>query len=333
MEISFYTHAGNLQTKNGYGVAAWGVVTTLQKLGHTVPFNKQDSEIQLNFCQPSYFADMLLDRKAQHKIGYTAWESTQVPEDWPEIFAECDEVWATSEWVKRWYLEQGINCTKVYPHGIDPIWTPKKREIEGPMKFLHHGEPAPRKGGQIAYDAFIAAFGKNNMEVQLVIKGSGHSTIRRRKNGTLVNLPRNVTLMNKVLEDERLVQAYHAAHVMVYPSYGEGFGFIPLQAMATGMPTICTGEWADYENYLGNLSLDSSYKPSHWKSMHPGDMCEPDFDDLVAKYRYAFENYDTLAAQFHKQSFGIHKEYDWAKLTEKTFENLVPKTFPPAVIQ
>ncbi len=51
---------------------------------------------------------------------------------------------------------------------------------------------------------------------------------------------------------------YHQHDVMIYPTYGEGFGFIPFQALATGMPVISTHEWADYKKYLGPLKLNST---------------------------------------------------------------------------
>jgi len=69
---------------------------------------------------------------------------------------------------------------------------------------------------------------------------------------------------------ENLVNLYHTHHCLVYPTWGEGFGFIPLQGLASGMPTITTYPWANYEKYIGPLKLKSTYKldfaKSYWRS-------------------------------------------------------------------
>jgi len=326
MEISFYTHALNLQRRNGYGVAGFNVVTSLQRLGHKVPFNSPKSPVQLNMCQPSFFADFI-DRPDQYSIGYAPWESTLLPEDWADILNDCQEAWTTSEWCKEIFEENGVKSVKVYKHGVDPVFVPKKRQREPfkPFTFLHHGEPAVRKGGQLAYDAFKAAFGYNNKDVQLIIKANETNTVRQRRNTMLVDLPGNVKVVRNLIDDDVLVELYHDSHAMVYPSAGEGLGLIPLQALATGMPVICTAKWADYASYLGDLAVDSKYQLSPWPKEHPGYVCQPDKDDLVDKMRYTYNNYDSLATRFHKQAFNVHKEYDWDSLTRAAFDPIVNK--------
>ena len=43
----------------------------------------------------------------------------------------------------------------------------------------------------------------------------------------------------------------------MYPTWGEGFGFIPLQGLASGMPVISTYDWSHYVDYMGPLKLKS----------------------------------------------------------------------------
>jgi len=317
MKISYYTHPGNFTRTNGYGIAGFKIVTSLQKLGYTVPYDDPSAQVQLNFCQPNWFVDAL--RPNQYQIGYTPWESTKVPEEWPDILNQCDEVWATSDWVANIYKENNIKKPiYIYHHGIEEIWRPKQRLNSNVIKFLHHGEPAPRKGGQIAYDAFKAAFG-DNKDVLLTIKGNGYSTVRQKMGGAPTG---NVKIISGFYEDQDLVNLYHKHDVMVYPSYGEGFGFIALQALATGMPTICTKEWAPYKEYLHELTLEGKYIDSAWEFIHPGEVIKPDFDDLVDKYRYIYNNIDYLKKKFFAQSFNIHKTFDWVRLTKTAFEQL-----------
>jgi len=178
-------------------------------------------------------------------------------------------VWATSQWVADVYKSEGVTVPIfVYEHGIDTDWTPRRRYTDnGVVRFLHVGEPAPRKGGQMAMEAFRDVFG-DRKDVRLTIKAWRHSTIRvydRQK--SIIGLPQDVypnmkTIYNN-LEGPEMVHLFHQHDVLVYPSMGEGFGFIPLQALATGMPTICTEVWAPYRRFLSpELALGSKLVPS-----------------------------------------------------------------------
>ena len=322
MDISFSTIPGNLNTTIGYGVAGFNMVRSLQKLGHKVPFADKNCKIEIFFSQPDYWE---WSNQLGYHIGYTPWESTNLPPGWLEQMNLADEVWTTSDLIQRWYTAAGVKNVKVYPHGIDPQWQPKKRNVYTKMKFLHMGEPAPRKGGQMALDAFRAAFGDQD-DVELTIKAHRINSVRRMANGRIAGSPdeySNVKLITKELPEDLLVGFVQQHHVMVYPSWGEGFGLIPFQAIATGMPTICTAKWAQYKDYLGPLGLSSRLVQSPWPGVHPGKMLEPSFDELVELYRYAYENFAALSDRFYAQAPLLHEEYNWEKLTKQAFSHLI----------
>ncbi|AZU97100.1 glycosyltransferase [Streptomyces phage Emma1919] len=329
MRVSFYTVRSNLKTDNGYGYAGHNIRNSLEKLGHTVNFHDEQADVQLDFCQPPLYAHF----PRQYKIGYTPWESTSLPEGWLEGFSSVDEVWTTSQKCKEWYVDAGVSKPiHVFEHGIEGIWSPKKRNVHNKLKFLHIGEPAPRKGGQMALEAFRLAFG-NQDDVHLTIKSNGESSVRvyassfhRGGPRSILGLPhqvyQNVTVMTESLSLEELVGLYHSHHALVYPSWGEGFGLIPLQGLATGMPTVCTGAWAPYQRFLGDLSLDSRLADSKWSGIHPGKMYEPSLDHLVELYRNIYENYSELSNTFYNNSERVHSEYNWDTLTKNAFEHL-----------
>lgn len=322
IDISFSTIPGNLNTTIGYGVAGFNMVRSLQKLGHRVPFQDKTCKIELFFSQPDYWE---WSNQFSYHIGYTPWESTQLMPGWLEEMNLAHEVWTTSEIVKRWYTAAGVKNVKVYPHGIDPEWTPRKRVVSDKMKFLHMGEPAPRKGGQMAVDAFRAAFG-NNTDVELTVKAHRFNNTRIYQGQSIIGTIddyKNVRLITQEMPQEQLISLVKQHHVMVYPSWGEGFGLIPFQAIATGMPTICTAKWAQYSDYLGPLGIDSMLTDSPWPGVHPGKMLKPSFDDLVDKYRYAYNNFTDLSSQFYAQAPKLHAEYNWEKLTEEAFAHLI----------
>lgn len=321
MDISFYCAEGDRHLNGGYGVASYGITTSLQKLGHSVYLNSRKPPIQFFFSFPSFYSDFIVPE--QHKIHLLVWESTEFPEGWQEILEEVDEIWTASDWCKQMVEANGFKVSNVYPHGITREWKPVKRKPQDKLRFLHDGEPAVRKGGQLAFDAFKAAFGDKD-DVELTIKAKRSSFIRKYDTyGSIIGVPDgNVKITTSILDIEQMPGLYHGHHVMVCPSFGEGFGLPALQGLATGMPTIATSEWAHYRNYLGDLGVSSQYVDSPWPMVHPGKMIKPDFDDLVDKYRFAYDNYDTLSSKYFNQAFEIHEEYDWLKLTENSFRNV-----------
>jgi glycosyltransferase involved in cell wall biosynthesis len=327
MNISFSTVIANLKSKNGYGYAGENIVKSLNNLGHFVPFQDPKSKVQFNFSQPAHFKL----HKNQYQISYTPWESTVIPEDWKEYMDACDEIWTTSDWCANVFEDNGYKVDKVYPHGIDPIWKPYKRQDDGIIKFLHVGEPAPRKAGQMVVESFISLFG-NNPEYSLTIKADQINTTRVYNNfidkniiGAPEKLYSNINLITEVLTNEELVQLYNSHDVLIYPSYGEGFGFIPFQALATGMPTICTNGWAHYEKYLGPLKLKSKIIDSPWPFPHKGKVFEPNRQHLLELMRDVSINFKAYSNYYFAQSTKIHKDYNWDQLTENAFKDIFKK--------
>jgi hypothetical protein len=331
MNISYFTIRAGLNPAVGFGYAGQHIVKSLNVLGHKVTYSNPAADIQINFTQPHQFKM----HKNQYQIGYTPWESTGMRNDWVERFNLCDEVWATSDWVANVFKECGV--TKpiyVYPHGIEDAWVPKKRILkEGkPFKFLHLGEPAPRKDGQLVVDTFIKLFG-NNSDYQLTIKAHNTHTLRIYDNQNNLVSPDKVYKNIKIITDEytidQLVNLHHEHHCLVYPSWGEGFGFIPLQALATGMPVISTYDWAHYKKYLGPLKLKSKLTgetlPKAVGDAHVGQMYKPDRLHLEDQMADVVLNHKAYFGYYFAQSTKIHKEYNWIELTKNAFSHLEKK--------
>ena len=324
MQISFFTPTINLRNSNGYGYAGLNIVNSLKSLGHDVPYSYPKAPVQLNFAQPEHFKM----HRDQYQIGYTPWESTKIPDRWRIMLEACDEVWTTSEWCANVFEDNGFKNTKIYPHGIEDIWAPQKRQDDGVIKFLHIGEPAPRKAGQMVVDVFTELF-VNDPRYSLTIKAYHSNTTRIYDNyldKNILGLPHklfnNINLITDELSNEELVRLYHNHDVLVYPSYGEGFGFIPLQALATGMPTICTYEWADYKRFLGPLALRSEYIDSPWSFPHEGKVLEPNRKHLVELMIDVSQNFNAYSGYYYAQANKIHKEYNWLQLTNNSFEHI-----------
>lgn len=323
MHISFFTSESGYNATVGYGQAGKGIISSLQSLGHFVTLTNPKADIHLNFVQPIHYKYI---RSDIHTIGYTPWESTELPMYWLENFNQCDEVWATSPLVSEWYVDAGVKKpVRVYEHGLHDIWkVPRVREVKNKFRFLHIGEPAERKGGSLTVKAFIELFG-DNPDVELTIKAHEAHTIRHKDIfGNFIDISQrypNIKIVNREMEDEELLQLMSMHHCLVYPSWGEGFGFIPLQAMATAMPVICTESWAPYKDFI-TLKLDSTLGDSPWPIMHPGKMFEPKIDHLKELMLEAINSYSKYSAIALKNTTKIYEKYNWIDLTKKSFSHL-----------
>lgn len=328
MHISYSTNLGNLNTNTGYGAAGFGVVTSLQALGHRVTFKDPTAPVEIAFCMPDF--SEWSSPNAYH-IQYTPWESTKLKPGWLEAFNEnCDEVWTTSPLVKEWYEAEGVvKPLYVYEHGIDPDYTQRRRRRGDKLRFLHIGEPAVRKGGQMAFDSFRNVFGDRD-DVSLTIKAWNNSNIRIYKKGNHIignpDLLGNVNVIKEDFNRAAMVFLMHSHDVLVYPSWGEGFGFIPLEALATGMPVISPSAWAPYSRYLlPELALESTLVDSPWPNEHPGQMFQPTVEGLENAMVDAESDFNRLAGLAYRNSFAVHKDYDWQNVTKVAWERIEKK--------
>lgn len=311
MKISHGSRLASYNKKNGYGYVTDRMIHSLESLGYEVNPNDPAAEVQLWYDQPHHI-DWNFE---QYRVAYHPWESTVLHKAWRDKLNQANEVWTPSGLVAHWYRCGGINVPiHVYPHGVDEEWSCRERKVDGTMRFLHVGGEAKRKGGDLVLAAFRAAFSERS-DVSL--------TMKMMNPGVKITRIGKVTFINEPLSLQDLIGLYHSHHVFVYPSWGEGFGLNPLQAMATGMPTIFTGAWAPYKNYAPmSWKIKSELVPSPWPQVHPGKMFKPDLDDLVDKMRHIADNYEHQSHVARALAPEIHKDYDWLSLTREAFKSL-----------
>jgi len=325
MKVSFTGAPEYMDRKVGYGEASYHIFEELGKQGIECLVKSKEANIGISFVQPSSY----LFGENQYKIGYTPWESTELMQGWASVMNTVpDEIWATSEWVADIYSKHTNKPIFVYEHGIEENWIPKKRELnpDRPFRFLHVGEPASRKDAQMVVDAFVSLFG-NNPKYELVLKCSNINTTRifNPKTGEVSGSPdaaySNIKIIESFLSVEQMNGLYSLCDVFVYPSWGEGFGFNPLQGMAQGMPAICTAGWASYKDFI-TMPLDSEWAPSPWPSTHPGMMLKPEYSQLKEYMKTCVENYEKLCNIAYKNSLLIHERYNWEAVTKPAVQRL-----------
>jgi len=325
LKVSF-TGAPEYMDRNvGYGEASFHIFNEFEKQGIECLIGSPKADIGISFVQPDKFRF----GRNQYKIGYTPWESTGILPTWNSNLNNLiDEMWTTSPWCAEIFSKYTNKPIFVYEHGIEDNWIPIKRKINSsrPFRFLHVGEPAFRKDAQMVVDAFITLYG-DNPNYELIMKSSRMNTtiVRDAKTGHSLGSPgafyKNIKTIDSFLSVEQMNGLYDLCDVFVYPSWGEGFGFNPLQAMAKGIPTICTAGWATYERYI-TAPLDSTMSLSPWQEIHPGMMLKPNYAQLKDYIKDIVENYQDYSSLAYKNAFLIHKDYNWEKVTKPAVKRL-----------
>jgi glycosyltransferase involved in cell wall biosynthesis len=294
--------------------------------------NDPDTKIQLFMgSNPGQF------HPNQYKIQMTQWESTLAPASWKKFAENYNEFWTANQFGANAIIRSGVPANKVfvYEHGIDgSIWTPKLRGQNDKVRFLHVDSDNPRKRSDLALWAFKKAFGDNpNYELTLKYslkknkyydtfdnsKVDWNDPVIMEKHGRWDN---NVRYIEEITSTEDLVKIYHYHDVLVYPSEGEGFGFIPLQALATGMPVISTGVWASYEKYFNGNTIDSNLGPSTFMNHYPGKCVIPIPRSTVELMKKVANNIDEQCKLFYNRAPEVIEEYSWENKTKPVIEAL-----------
>jgi glycosyltransferase involved in cell wall biosynthesis len=237
------------------------------------------------------------------------WEFGAIPQQWLAPLQQAvDELWVPSEYVRRMYVEAGIDAERVVtiPNGVDlEVFRPDGPERDLPeagegTRFLFVGGLIGRKGADILFEAWRRAFAGRD-DVTLVLKDFGAKDIYRNTGREPIRehiasgaLPR-IVLIDEDLSTDDVAALYRACDVLVHPYRGEGFAMPVLEAMACGLPAIVTagGPTDEFMPDAVGWRIDARRVPFPEERIDTLDthgrpwVLEPDSDHLVALLRHA----------------------------------------------
>jgi len=327
-KISWFTPgsvdiSGTNWYSQGYSTAAIATINALKEKDVAVFYNRNEIPYHVNFCQPYYY-----QYQNSYKVGYTPWESTKIPSGWINHMRQCDEIWATSSYVKEIYEKHQVHHNiHVIPHGISDEFQIIDREITDTFNFLHVGGDSKRKNAQMAVDAFLELY-EGNMDFKLYLKYTNFCFAEVYLNGRLVpaSMHPQIVAIPESYDIESLVKLYHSCHCMLYPTNGEGFGMIPFESICTGMPTIVTNETGckDFANY--SIPLDAEFSSADWNTQQYGEdtgmWASPDFDQLIELMDLVVSEYDEFKKHTIKSAKILHVEQSWSAIADKIVDRI-----------
>ncbi|MCK4891401.1 MAG: glycosyltransferase family 4 protein [Candidatus Pacebacteria bacterium] len=184
-----------------------------------------------------------------------------------------------------------------------------KKKYNLPKKYiLYLGTLEPRKNiiGLIkAFEILNTKYKILNTEYHLVIAGSKgwlYNDIFKIAKNSLV---KNNIIFTGFIENKDKYVLYSLADLFVYPSFYEGFGFPPLEAMAYGTPVI-TSNFSSLPEAVGGAAI----------------MINPYNLDELAKSMKMVLSDEHLQNNLIKKGFEQIKKFSWQRCAEETLEAL-----------
>jgi glycosyltransferase involved in cell wall biosynthesis len=121
--------------------------------------------------------------------------------------------------------------------GVDVgIYSPARPRLEGPLRMVHLGALAPRKGQEYAIEA-MALLREAGVQTTLTLVGSGPDEAMLRQKVADTGLDEKVTFAGAHADPRSFLID---ADLFVYPSRMEGAGFALLEAMASALPVVAS---------------------------------------------------------------------------------------------
>ena len=291
--------------------------------------------------------------KYRRYIGYTMFETADLPYGWAEACNLMDEIWVPSTFNYQSFSQGGVAKDKIriVPLGVDvnffqPDSTPPMQipGVKG-FNFLSIFQWTKRKGWDILLKAYLKAF-KQEEDVALVIRsyrGSGReveSLIREyiEELGRDVNKIPRISVISEPIPAQNMPSLYKACQAFVLPSRGEGWGLPYMEAMAMGLPVIGTAYSAqlDFMNArnsflienLGTERVDedqvmdnAQYLGTTWGI--------PSLDHTVELMRYVYENYEAAKRVGEKARQEVLDNWTVEHQVLRTAETLLGKKHQP----
>jgi glycosyltransferase involved in cell wall biosynthesis len=245
-----------------------------------------------------------------------------------------------SRWSRDGLVNSGADPGKIaiIPHGVDPdLFHPLsagEREAlrtalgwEGCFVILNVSAMTPNKGIPALLMAFREVATRHG-SVRLVLKGldtwfnsAGHLGILAEKipADELNSLRKKIAYIGDAKPFAEMARYYQAADVYVAPYMGEGFNLPVLEAIACGLPVICTrgGATDDFTTSDYTLHINSQLVKSTRTGAEKQYSLKPDQSHLTELLYRAIDDREWMAQAQRRGPEYIRSGYTWKHVVDK----------------
>ena len=297
-----------------------------------------DYKIQVIHLTPENYP--IHHEEGKYNIGYAAWETSNLPLQWPSLCNTLDEIWVPSEWNKKVFQNSGVKKPiYVIPHCITVPNIKGLLPLDGdidPELFVFYsiGQWIERKNFIGLLRAYLTEF-KVNEKVGLIIKSYRLGTSPEEQNIIKQDV-KNVKLglnlkhypqlyfFGNLMTYEQIIQLHLRGDCFVLPHREEGFGVTIAEAMLLVKPVITSayGGNLDFTNNKNSYLIDCRETPvtNMIFDVYNGHMVwgDPDLMHLRKLMRRVFENQEEAKKKGKKARQDIVKNYN-----QKTISSII----------
>ena len=264
-------------------------------------------------------------------VWHTMFDMDVLPPGWVEVLNRSAAVWVPSTWCRDVFVGNGVQVPVfVGGYGVDhSIFYPKqttKVVTTRPFRVLVWSQAlVGRKNPLMALRAFMeCGFRADEAEIEIKVNANYGQGDVLGPDGSV--LP-NARVIAADWPASRVADWLRSGDVLVYLSGGEGFGLMPLEAMACGLPVIC----AYNTGMMDYLTADNALLvPSVGKRKNVGysvrfgvDCYEetPDQDVASDLLRWCFED-RAAAAAVGRRAAEAAQAWTWQRAGERALLHL-----------
>jgi len=243
--------------------------------------------------------------EGQWKVNFTMWETDELHHRFIAWLPQYDQILVPCEHNVEVFSKHHRNVSYV-PLGVDGTkWKPVATEPNTKFRIHGGGSLWQRKG----LDILVQACRMLKFDHELHIKLAPHA----RDNPPLDTMPQ-VKFHREWMSEPDQLTFFNQADMWVCPSRGEGFGLIPLQAIACGKPTIITATSGQAQ--FAQHALDVL---PHWKSRSggPGQWDESDPRLLAEMITHHYNNFEEAKRVAAAKRDAAVKQFSWKEAAKK----------------
>jgi len=340
---------GNFLTNGSFGRVSRGLKEGLEDLGllaGCVEVDEQeppaagvpgvDAPVGLYAGSPRFIAAMV--SRGQHAENYAivAPNSSWVPPALVESVQKYARIVAPSTWGAEVLVKNGCPALPPLRHGVSKSFSPDSAAgdsliwtfADRHFKVLHlSSTDRQRKGTRELITAWRRLVAKKELGLHPrleIVADSPAGTYDEAEGEPTIAM--NFRRINATVAQMR--DFYQQHHIVCQPSRAEGFGLVPLESLACGVPIVAT-DCTGHMDYLGGLrdlhDMDDVAKgrlciaTGKDEPIDDGpDALAPSLDpnDIEFELGYAYKNWQRLYEGAREWAYEVGREWSWANQTE-----------------
>jgi glycosyltransferase involved in cell wall biosynthesis len=223
-----------------------------------------------------------------------------------------DKIISVSEFTKRKLISKGVSSERiaVIPNGVDINKFAKVKVKKAEKTICCISRLTPQKKVDDLINA-VALVKKEIPTIKCRIIGKGPELENLKKLVQKLKIEKNIEFMGFVEKSDDVIKLLKSSNIFCLPSVLEGFGMVVIEAMASGVPYVCS-DIAPLQEVTSSGKGGLLFKAE-------------DYVELAAKIVKLLEDKKLYSQKIKEASVHV-KKYDWNLITkeiEKTYEGLV----------